>query len=148
MLAVIGVLAGVLAAMSTGRLFPTGAWYLSLDRPSWTPPGWVFPIAWTALYTMIAVAGVRLAWAGAGSALALWAGQMALNILWTPVMFGAHRIGAALVIILMLWGMIVLAMMAFWSVDKIAFALFVPYLGWISFASALNYAVYRRNPDR
>ena len=80
------------AAGATGVLFQPGAWYDGLAKPWFNPPRWAFPVAWTTLYVLIAWAGARLAGLpGAGVAMALWAAQIALNTLWTPVFFGALR---------------------------------------------------------
>ena len=104
-------LLAVIAAASSGMLFPAnGLWYQSLNAPTFRPPNWLFGPVWTALYLMIAVAGARLAaQAGQGAALVglalgLWALQITLNTLWTPTFFGAHALGAALVIIGALFG--------------------------------------------
>ena len=83
------------AAGATGALFPPGAWYSTLKKPSWTPPNWLFPVAWTTLYLCMAAAAARVAGAeGSAFAMALWALQIALNTLWTPVFFGLRRIRA------------------------------------------------------
>lgn len=136
------------AAGATGMIFPPGDWYRQLEKPDWTPPDWVFPIIWPALYILIAIAGARLAGtAGAGMVLALWAAQIALNTLWTPVFFGAHRIQLGLVVLALLW-LVVAAMIlaAFW-VDLWVVVLLLPYLAWLSVALALNHAIWRLNPS-
>jgi translocator protein len=136
----------VAAAAVTGSQFMPGDWYISLNKPAWTPPGWLFPIAWTILYVMIAVAG-WLAWkaGGFGSAVAIWTVGLALNALWSYVMFGRHEIGWALVNIAALWLFIALFIWTAWPLDRRAAWLFVPYLAWVSFAAALNAAIYMLN---
>jgi translocator protein len=136
----------VLAAASTGAQFMPGAWYTTLNKPAWTPPGWLFPIAWTVLYFMIAVAG-WLAWraGGPGSAVAIWAAGLVLNALWSYLMFGRHDIGAALADIAALWLAIAAFIWATWSSEPRAAYLFMPYLAWVSFAAALNFAIWRLN---
>lgn len=135
------------AAAATGALFQPGDWYKSLNKPRWTPPDWLFPVAWTVLYLCMSVAAARVAMAGnAGQALALWSVQIALNALWTPVFFGLRRLGAGLVIIFLLWLAVAATMLAFWQVDRIAGLLFAPYLLWVSIAGALNRSVWVRNP--
>ena len=95
------------AAASTGIIFKPGAWYESLVKPSFTPPNWLFPVAWTLIYLLLAWAGYRLSLIpGSQMVLALWAAQIALNTLWTPVFFGAHRLLAGMVIIVLLWGIV------------------------------------------
>lgn len=139
-------LAIVSAAAVTGAQYMPGPWYETLNKPSWTPPNWLFPIAWTILYFMIAVAG-WLVWkrAGIGLALGIWAAGLVLNALWSYVMFGRHDIGLALVNVVALWLSIVAFIWASWHIDRSAAYLFVPYLVWVSFASALNAAIYTLN---
>ena len=127
-------------------MFDPGEWYENLEKPSWTPPKWLFPVAWTILYIAMAVAAARIAvLEGSGYALAFFALQIALNTLWTPVFFGLHRMGAGMVIILCLWAAVAATMVAFFQLDLIAGLLFVPYLVWVTVASALNYSVMRLN---
>jgi benzodiazapine receptor len=136
------------AAATTGSMFMPGAWYRGLSKPSWTPPNWVFPVAWTVLYLSSAVAAARVApLEGAAYGMAFWAMQIAFNTLWTPVFFGLHRIRAAFVIMIGLWIAVAGTMVSFWQLDWIAGALFVPYLVWVTVAGALNASVWLRNPD-
>jgi tryptophan-rich sensory protein len=137
------------AAAATGSFFPPGSWYLGLTKPTWTPKGWVFPVVWTTLYVLMAVAAARvagLALPGAGLALGLWSVQIALNALWTPVYFGAHRMRAGSVIIGLLWLAVAATMLAFFRIDLIAGLLLVPYLVWVTIATALCWTVLRLNP--
>ena len=135
------------AAATTGSMFQPGEWYEQLDKPAWTPPKWLFPVAWTLLYIAIAVAAARIVAAGDGDrAIALWALQIALNTLWTPVFFGKRRLRAAFVVICALWASVLATMLAFFAVDTVAGWLFVPYLIWVSYAAALNLSIWRRNP--
>jgi translocator protein len=123
-----------------------GAWYRALSKPSWTPPDWVFPVAWTVLYLSSAVAAARVApLEGAAYGMAFWAMQIAFNTLWTPVFFGLRRIRAAFFIMLGLWIAVAGTMLAFFQLDWLAGALFVPYLTWVSIAGALNASVWMRN---
>ena len=95
-------LAATFAAAATGTLFRTGAWYRTLRKPAWTPPDWLFPIAWTLLYLLMAVAAWRVALNPADLApvgLAFWWCQLVLNALWSPTVFGLHRLGAGAVVI-------------------------------------------------
>jgi len=80
-------------AAMTGGLFKPGPWYLGLNKPWWTPPGWVFPLVWTILYVMIAIAG-WIVWQaqGVGALVVLWAIQMVLNAAWSWIMFGRKLI--------------------------------------------------------
>ncbi|MDG1459367.1 MAG: tryptophan-rich sensory protein [Pseudoprimorskyibacter sp.] len=141
-------LAACFAAGATGGLFPPGAWYERLKKPVWTPPNWLFPLAWTTLYLCMSAAAARVAVIdGSGMALALWALQIALNTLWTPVFFGLQRIKAGMAVLLMLWAAVAACMVALWQVDMLAGLLFIPYLVWVSVAAALNAAVWRLNPE-
>lgn len=140
-------LASCLAAGSTGALFEPGKWYESLAKPSWTPPNWLFPVAWTTLYLCIAAAAARIApLEGSQYAMALFALQIALNTLWTPVFFGLKRMGAGMVVLTALWLAVAATLVSFWSLDWIAGLLFVPYLAWVTVAGALNFSVWRLNP--
>ena len=134
------------AAASTGVIFKPGAWYAALVKPSFTPPNWAFPLAWTLIYLLLAWAGYRLSLIpGSQTVLELWAAQIALNTLWTPVFFGAHRILAGMLIITLLWltvaAMVVLAV----RLDLITGLILFPYLAWLSVAAALNFSILRNN---
>ncbi|MEM7056007.1 MAG: TspO/MBR family protein [Pseudomonadota bacterium] len=136
------------AAGSTGAAFPPGPWYLTLNRPSWTPPNWVFPVAWTTLYlAMSAAAAIVAPIEGSGVGLALWGLQIALNTVWSPVFFGLRRFGAAIIVVGALWLAVGATMLAFFQLSTIAGLLFVPYLIWCTIATALNVAMWRMNPD-
>jgi len=142
-------LAACFAVGSTGGLFPPGPWYERLKKPRWTPPNWLFPVAWTTLYLCIAAAGARAAISpDNGLAMALWALQIALNGLWTPVFFGLQKMRLGLIVLMGLWGAVAACMVALWMVDWIAGVLFVPYLVWVSVAGALNFSVLRLNPEQ
>ncbi|MFK7876791.1 MAG: TspO/MBR family protein [Paracoccaceae bacterium] len=137
-----------ISAGMTGGLFPPGPWYRALKKPSWTPPDWVFPVTWFVLYVCMSVAGARVALLPAnGIALALWALQIALNGLWTPVFFGLQKIRMALGFVLALWVAVFACMLAMWQIDWVSGALFLPYLLWVTIASALNASVWRLNPE-
>jgi tryptophan-rich sensory protein len=136
------------AAATTGAMFEPDDWYRRLDKPRWTPPRWAFPLVWTLLYLAMAFAAMRVAQLpDSGRALAFWAAQIAFNTLWTPIFFGLHRMRAALAVMAGLWLTVAATMVAFWRLDPIAGALFVPYLVWVTLAGALNLSVLRRNPE-
>ena len=140
-------LAACLGAGATGQLFPPGEWYKHLVKPSWTPPNWLFPVAWTTLYLCMAAAGARAAVSPEGGlALAFWSLQIALNTLWTPVFFGLRRIRLGLYVLSALWFAVAATMVTLFTVDAVAGLLFLPYLAWVSVAFALNRAVLRLNP--
>ena len=134
------------AAGTTGAMFEPGQWYRDLAKPRWTPPNWLFPVAWSFLYVAMSLAAMRVALAGDSAlALGLWSAQIAFNTLWTPVFFGLKRMGAAMGVMVALWVSVAATMVAFWQVDLIAGALFVPYLVWVTVAGALNFSVWRLN---
>ena len=145
-LIVIGAI--VACAATTGGLFSPDEWYDRLNKPSWTPPGWVFPVVWTTLYIMIAAAG-WLVWTaqGLGVAMVLWGIQIVLNGLWSWLFFGLRRMDLALLDSALMWlaiaGFIVFA----YPISATASLLFVPYLIWVTVAFVLNRAVWRMNPD-
>jgi benzodiazapine receptor len=136
-------------AAATGAMFQPGAWYDALQKPSWTPPNWLFPVAWTTLYLLMSLSAMRVAQLpDAGQALAFWAMQIAFNTLWTPVFFGLRRMRAALVVMVFLWVSVAATTVTFWQVDWLAGLMFLPYLVWVSVAGALNFSVWRLNPDQ
>lgn len=118
-------------------------WYRALDKPPGTPPDWVFPVAWTILYAMM---GLSLALLLAAppvfkekfKALLFFGVQLALNLAWTPVFFGAHLMLPALVIILALLAAIFLTIRAAFPLSKPAALLLLPYLAWVAYATYLN----------
>ena len=141
--------APVIGALFTTRNSITG-WYADLDKPSFTPPDWVFGPAWTILYILMATAAFLL-WqkakpgGGVRIALALYFIQLGLNALWTPLFFGLHLLLPALVEIVLLWLAIVLTLLAFARVAALPALLFVPYLLWTTFATILNAAIWLLN---
>jgi benzodiazapine receptor len=152
--AVLGLVAfglAVVAVAVVGGLSAASAGtdYAALARPSWAPPASVFGPVWTVLYAMIAVAGWlvwgRWGWAGARAALTAYAVQLGLNVLWTPLFFGAGAIGAAFAEICLLWVAVVVTVLLFARRHRLAAVLLVPYLGWMTFAAALNLAIWQLN---
>ena len=145
-LSFIPFLVAVVAIAASGAVFRPGEWYLSLDKPWWTPPSWLFAPAWSVLYLMIAIAG-WLVWkqAGFGLAFGFWILNLAANAAWSWLMFGRRQMALALVdAIAML--ITILAFIRFASpISPAAAWLFVPYLAWVSFASALNLSLLLRN---
>lgn len=142
-------LATTCVAAGTGVLAKPGPWYVDLVKPSWTPPNWAFPVVWTLLYVVMAVAAARVAHLGVHPvALGLWGLQITINAIWSPVFFGMKRMRAGLVIIAGLWLAVAATLVAFWQVDLLAGLLLVPYLAWVSVAAGLNGALIRLNPDQ
>lgn len=136
-------------AAATGALFQTGAWYEALQKPSWTPPNWMFPVVWTTLYLLMSFSATRVAQLPeSGQALAFWAAQISFGTLWTPVFFGLHRMRAAMGVMVCLWLSVAATTLAFWQLDWLAGLMFLPYLIWVSVAGALNYSLWRMNLDQ
>lgn len=133
-----------LGAAATYPQIPT--WYAALAKPAWTPPNFAFPIVWTVLYALMAIALWRL-WDRAPDsparrrALGLFLAQLALNAAWSPVFFGLHAVGAAFGIILVLIALVAATLQAALRADEVAGWLLVPYLPWLGYAAALNGAI-------
>jgi tryptophan-rich sensory protein len=141
----------VAAAIGGAASIQAGPLYVQLARPGWAPPSFLFGPVWTVLYALMGIAA-WLVWRVGGfraarSALILFLVQLALNALWSWLFFGWHRGALALADILLLWALIAAALVAFWRIKPLAGVLLVPYLLWVSFASALNYAVWQLNPQ-
>jgi translocator protein len=120
--------------------------YAALERPAWSPPGWVFGPVWTMLYLMMGCAAF-LVWRERGwtPVLTFFAIHLVFNALWSWLFF-AWRSGAwSFADIVLLWLMIGALVVAFWRIKPVASALLVPYWAWVTFASALNYDIWRRN---
>jgi tryptophan-rich sensory protein len=141
-------LVGVLGAWSTGA--GSSDWYRSLAKPAFQPPAWLFGPVWTLLYALMGIAAWRIWRLGADHpgvrlALVLFAVQLALNAAWSPVFFGAQQVGAALVVIVLLWLVLVPTVAAFARLDRPAAGLLLPYLAWVTFAAVLNAAIWKLN---
>ena len=141
----------VAAAIGGAASVQAGPFYTQLVRPEWAPPASLFGPVWTVLYALMAIAA-WLVWRvngfrAARVALTLFLVQLALNALWSWLFFGWHRGGLAFADIVVLWALIVATVIAFWRIRPWAGALLLPYLLWVSFASALNYSVWQLNPQ-
>lgn len=126
-----------------------GGWYVTLNKPAFNPPDWVFAPVWTILYLLMAVAAWRV-WrstkkAARRAALSVFGAQLALNLLWSIFFFGFQQIGLALIEILLLLSTIALNTVLFWRIERLAGWLFVPYVLWVSYAAALNLALWLLN---
>ena len=144
-----GFVVACVAVASSGAVFKPGQWYETLAKPWWRPPNWLFPVAWTALYACIAAAG-WLVWktagfAGASTALAVYAIQLVFNAAWSGLFFGLHRIDLAFAELVLLWLSIVATVALFAPVSLLAAQLLLPYLVWVTFAGALNLSIWHMN---
>lgn len=125
--------------------------YSQLVQPDWAPPPEVFGPVWTVLYALMGIAA-WLVWRSGGfranrQALTLFMLQLAVNALWSWLFFAWHYGFFALADVLVLWILIVATIAAFWRVYPLAGALLIPYLLWVSFASALNFSLWQLNPQ-
>ena len=126
-------------------------WFQSLEKPAIFPPPMWFGIVWPALYAMmgLALALVCAAWGARGRTIAIvfFALQLAVNLAWSPVFFGLHDIRAALIVIGVLDVLVLVTIVLFWRVRRVAALLLLPYLAWIAFATLLNWEFLKANPD-
>ena len=141
----VGSLAGYFTASSVN------GWYTTLVKPSFNPPNWLFAPVWTSLYIMMGIA-LFLVWnSGAAedvksTAVTLYIVQLALNFLWSFVFFYAQQPGWALVNIILMWIFIFLTILWFGKISSLSAWLLVPYICWVSFATVLNFAIWKLNP--
>ncbi|WP_158826412.1 TspO/MBR family protein [Mucilaginibacter lacusdianchii] len=139
---------GITASLITRPQIPS--WYPTLNKPSFSPPNWLFAPVWTTIYILIAIAAY-LVWQRRDysnlytRARTTYVLQLVLNFMWSMVFFGVHQILGALVVIGLLWLSILLCIYYFGKFSRVAAWLFVPYLLWVSFASLLNLYIYLLN---
>ena len=143
------VAVSVAGSLVTTPNIPT--WYAGLAKPGFTPPNWLFAPVWTTLYILMAYALWRILALpkdrpGRSAAIAAFFAQLALNSLWSFAFFGAHSPPAGLAVIVALIVAILATIRAFWKLDRRAALLFVPYLVWVAYATALNAAIWQLNP--
>jgi tryptophan-rich sensory protein len=141
----------IAAGIGGAASIEAGPFYAQLVRPGWAPPASIFGPVWTVLYALMGIAA-WLVWRVGGfrpakAALTLFLVQLAFNALWSWLFFGWHRGAWAFADILLLWALILATLIAFWRIRPLAGALLLPYLVWVSFASALNYSVWQLNPQ-
>ncbi|MEX2598441.1 MAG: TspO/MBR family protein [Dehalococcoidia bacterium] len=139
---------GGIGSVATSSAIP--GWYAQLELPDWAPPDWVFGPVWTALYIAMGMAAWLVwrqgwHWPRVRVALALFTAQLLLNLGWTLIFFGLESIVSGWVEIIVLWAFILATIVAFARVHVIAALLLVPYLAWVTFATAPNAAIWRLN---
>jgi translocator protein len=144
------VLACEAVGVTSALISPRDEWYERITKPAWMPPGWVFGVVWPLLYAMMGGAlflVLQKGWNAGGVkwAVMLFALQLALNFCWSPLFFRFHSPGGALALIIVLWLMIGWTVAAFWSVRDWAGVILLPYWAWVTFATALNAAIWRLN---
>lgn len=125
-------------------------WYAKLNKPTWQPPNWLFGPVWTTLYVLMGIA-LYLVWKSGAvqstkqMAFILFAIQLMLNFFWSIIFFNQHQIGWAMAEIIALWVFILLTIFSFSKINNTAAWLLVPYISWVSFASILNYTIWKLN---
>ena len=126
-------------------------WFYTLAKPDLMPPGWAFGVAWTILYFFMALALAMILHArgarGRGIAVTLFLVQLACNLAWSPLFFGAHEVTKAFCLIIFILLMTIATAFAFAPIRKAAAWLLLPYMVWLSFAAILNFQIDQRNPD-
>lgn len=133
---------GVLASM----FGMPGAWYQSLAKPAFTPPNYLFPIAWTVLYSLIGVSGyIAYKQDFSSEAKTLFVVQLAANLLWTPVFFGLQSPLYGLVVISVLVVSLIVTIKKFYEENPLSAYLLLPYLVWVLYAAYLNASIYLLN---
>lgn len=152
-LGLLGWLAVSFAASAVGAIasINAGTFYNQLTQPDWAPPAIVFGPVWTVLYAMMGIAA-WLVWRSGGLqrnriALTLFVVQLLINALWSWLFFAWHKGALAFADILLLWVLISTTLFYFWRIHRVAGALLIPYLLWVSFAAALNYSIWQLNPN-
>lgn len=127
-----------------------GTWYTTIQKPSWNPPNWIFGPVWTTLYILMGIA-LYLVWKADSTnffkklAIVFFTLQLVLNFFWSFIFFQQHQMGWALVEIIALWLAILASIFSFANISKTAAWLLVPYIAWVSFATILNYTLWKIN---
>lgn len=143
----------LLLGFASGRIVPAGnenRWYMALAKPEVTPPGWAFPVAWTTIYILMGLAlamivnarGARGRWL----AVALFVLGFAAALMWMPLFFGAHKVDASLILLIVMVLLGIATTVVFGRIRPAAAWLMVPYLVWISFAGVLTWQIGQMNP--
>lgn len=143
---VICFLAGIIGSLYTTNSIST--WYVTINKPSFNPPNWLFAPAWTTLYILMGIS-LYIVWQQQSKtknkAYLLFYSQLVLNALWSIIFFGYHNLLLAFIEIIILWIVILWTIIEFHRISKTAAYLLIPYLGWVTFASILTYSVWRLN---
>lgn len=141
-------LAGIIGSLVT--LNSVATWYETLNKPSFSPPNWFFGPVWLTLYLLMGIS-LYLVWSkglddrAVKIGIALFAIQLFLNAIWSPIFFGFHALQLSFNVIILMWLFIMLTIVRFYSISKPAAYLLIPYIGWVTIASALNYFIWILN---
>ncbi|TKX51010.1 tryptophan-rich sensory protein [Halorubrum sp. ASP121] len=154
LIAAAAVAVNLIGALGVPFTATQSAWFTSLELPAFYPPGWAFGVVWPVLYALCGAAAALVYLAGrdgaapAGrvrAALALFGVQLAVNVAWSPTFWGLERPDLGLAVLAVLLPLVAATIRLFDRVDRRAAALLVPYLAWVCFATALNYAIWALN---
>lgn len=133
--------AGIIGSIATSSSVKT--WFLTINKPSFQPPSWLFAPVWTLLFLLMGIS-LYLVWNKKNDIRWFWI-QLFLNIVWSYLFFGLKNPTLAVFEIILLWFAILITTIKFWSLNKKASFLLLPYLAWVSFASFLNFSIARLN---
>lgn len=143
------VLVGGLSGLATNS--EIGTWYITIEKPEWNPPNWLFGTVWSFLYTLMGIA-LYLVWNDKNISLvqkqigiSVFMVQLVLNFLWSFVFFKWHAMGWALTEMIFLWLAIVITIVLFYKIRKLAAYILIPYLAWVSFATFLTFTIWQLN---
>jgi translocator protein len=142
-------LAGAVGTVYTLKEITT--WYVSLIKPSWTPPNWAFGPIWSTLYVLMGIS-LFLIWReglerkDVKIAILVFAVQLVINVGWSIIFFATHNIIGGLVLVIILWISILINILVFYRISKPAAIILIPYLIWVTIAGYLNYTVFVLNP--
>ena len=141
-------LAGLVGSFFTTSAIPT--WYAALEKPSFSPPNWIFGPVWISLYILMGIS-IYLIWQRIeenkktrGAMWLFWV-HLFFNAIWSIIFFGLHNPGLAFINIIVIWILIIVLMFKFWPINKWSTYLLIPYFIWVSFASVLNYFIWYLN---
>ena len=140
--------AGLIGSISTTPSIPT--WYAALQKPAFTPPNWLFAPAWVTLYLLMGISASLVWQRGLDNrqnrvALIVFLVQLILNALWSVVFFGFESPLFGIVVIALLWIAILLTILKFFRISRLASYLLIPYIGWVTFAAILNISIFTLN---
>lgn len=139
---------GGVSGYFTANEIPT--WYATLNKPGFNPPNWIFGPVWTTLYILMAIS-FWLIWKSniessiKNRAMTFFVIQLVLNFFWSILFFSLHQLGFAFVEIILMWLFILFSIISFYPISKTASYLLIPYLLWVSFASVLNFSIWKLN---
>ena len=141
--------AGLIGSIFTAPSIQT--WYVALQKPPFTPPNWLFAPAWITLYLLMGISASLIWQQGLDNrqnrtALIIFLVQLVLNALWSIVFFGFESPLSGMVVIVLLWVAILITILKFMPISKIAGLILIPYIGWVTFAAILNVSIYVLNP--